>query len=92
MLGSYNVRSICRHTNRSPGSVGKNFDTASVVGLDSGQGAVVLELDEAQLCLPGLLVDEVVVVLQKEERHTLTRPDAQDPNEFFILFFWGGKE
>ena len=33
--------------------------------IDGGQRPIVLELDEEELCFPGLLVDQVVVVLKQ---------------------------
>ena len=37
-------------------------------GLHSGQGAVILKLDERKLSLPSLLVDKVVVILKVKHR------------------------
>ena len=48
----------------SPNSLLGPHKSLTIAGLHSGEWAVILELDQRELRLSGLLIDEVVIVLK----------------------------
>ena len=61
----------------SPNSLLGPHKSLTIAGLHSGEWAVILELDQRELRLSGLLIDEVVIVLKIQIiRIPLIRPEA----------------